>query len=129
LMGSNYVFHTTPLARVNGLALLFAVAGLACCAAWDRGFKEPASLRPALGQFWPLRWRPPSVESQQSRAVRWGWLGGAALCFLLALYTKQTTVDAVGAGLLAIALRDLRAGVVVGLVVGVLGGIGLLILN
>lgn len=95
---SNYVFHTTPLARVNGLALLFAVAGLACCAVWER-------------------------------APRWGWLAGATFCFLLALYTKQTTVDAVAAGLLAIALRDLRAGVVVGLVIGVVGGIALLALN
>ena len=30
-IGSIYVFHTTPLARVNALALLLAVLGLACC--------------------------------------------------------------------------------------------------
>lgn len=126
--GSNYVFHTTPLARVNALALLFAVAGLACCAAWDRGFREPASLRAAFGQLWPP-WSLANRAGQESRAGGWGWLAGAALCFLLALFTKQTAIDAVGAGLLAIALRDLRAGVVVGLGVGVLGGIGLLLLD
>ena len=91
-VGSTYVFHTTPLARVNGLALLFALAGLACC----------------LGNGW-------------------GWRVGVVLFFLLALYTKQTTIDAVGAGLLALALRDVKVGVVVGVTIGFLGGIALLL--
>ncbi|MCC7368586.1 MAG: hypothetical protein IT306_09195 [Chloroflexi bacterium] len=93
-LGSVYVFHTTPLARVNALAVLFGLAGVACC----------------LGRGW-----------------RWG--AAAAVCFLLALYTKQTTIDAVAAGLLALALRDLRLGVAVGAVVGVVGGVLLLLLN
>lgn len=92
--GSTYVFHTTPLARVNALALLFALAGLACC----------------LGRGW-------------------GWRVGVVLFFLLALYTKQTTVDAVGAGLLALALRDLRLSVVLGIVIAFLGGAALLLLD
>lgn len=93
-VGSTYVFHTTPLARVNALALLFALAGLACC----------------LGRGW-------------------GWRAGVVLFFLLALYTKQTTVDAVAAGLLALALRDVRVGIVVGLAIGFLGGVALLLLD
>jgi 4-amino-4-deoxy-L-arabinose transferase-like glycosyltransferase len=93
-LGSPYVFHTTPLARVNALALLFAVAGLVCCLGHGRR-----------------------------------WLAGAAACFLLALYTKPTTVDAVVAGLLALALRDVRAGLIVGMVVGVVGAVALLLLD
>lgn len=87
-LASTYVFHTTPLARVNGLALLFAVAGLACCL--GRGA---------------------------------GWLAGAVACFLLALFTKPTTLDAVAAGLLALLLRDVRAALAAGLSLGALGGL------
>jgi hypothetical protein len=93
-VASTYVFHTTPLARVNALALLFALLGLACC----------------LGRHW-------------------GWRAGVVLFFLLALYTKQTTVDAVGAGLLALALRDFKRSFFVGLVLAFLGGIMLLVLD
>jgi hypothetical protein len=93
-IGSTYVFHTTPLARVNALAALFAVVGLGCC----------------LGRGW-------------------GWRVGVVVCFLLALYTKQTTVDAVAAGLLALALRDFRGGVLVGLVIAFVGGAALLFLD
>jgi hypothetical protein len=98
-LASTYVFHTTPLARVNGMAVLFAVGGLACC----------------LGRRWPS-------------------YAGVVVFFLLALFTKQTTVDAVGAGLLALLLRDVRgrdfrATVVVALLVGLLGGALLLALN
>lgn len=93
-VGSVYVFHTTPLARVNALAVLFGLAGVACC----------------LGRGWR-------------------WAAGAAVCFLLALFTKQTTIDAVAAGLLALVLRDPRLGVAVGAVVGIVGGVLLLLLN
>lgn len=108
-LGSTYVFHTTPLARVNGMAVLFAVGGLACC----------------LGRRWPS-------------------YAGVVVLFLLALFTKQTTVDAVGAGLLALLLRDVAgrdrswrsfrgrdfpASIVVGLLIGVLGCALLLALN
>jgi hypothetical protein len=93
-IGSTYVFHTTPLARVNALAVLFAVVGLGCC----------------LGRSW-------------------GWRVGVVACFLLALYTKQTTVDAVAAGLLALALRDFRGSLVVGLVIAFVGGAMLLFLD
>ncbi len=98
-VGSTYVFHTTPLARVNGMAVLFAVGGLACC----------------LGRRWPS-------------------YAGVLILFLLALFTKQTTIDAVGAGLLALFVRDVqgrhvRASIVVGLLIGLLGGAALLALN
>jgi len=93
-ISSTYVFHTTPLARVNALALLFALAGVACC----------------LG-----------------RGI--AWIVGAVVLFLLALFTKQTTIDAVAAGLLALALRDMRVGLLAGVVIGFVGGIGLLVLD
>jgi len=85
-VGSNYVYHVTPLARVNALAALFAAAGLYCC------------LRSGLG-----------------------WLGGAVAAFLLALFTKQTTVDAVAAGLLFLLSRDRRSGLVASAAVGLIG--------
>jgi hypothetical protein len=98
-VGSTYVFHTTPLARVNGMAVLFAVGGLACC----------------LGR-------------------RWWTYAGVVVLFLLALFTKQTTIDAVGAGLLALLIRDvrgrdMRVSIVVGMLIGLLGGAALLALN
>jgi hypothetical protein len=139
-VASNYVFHTTPLARVNGLALLFAVAGLACCAAWERGQDGRPSWLTAAGQHRSLGSAPNRggqslslSAAKECRAPRLAsrliWLAGAAVCFLLALYTKQTTIDAVGAGLLAVALRDLRVGLIVGLVVGLVGGLVLLLVN
>ncbi len=85
-VGSNYVYHVTPLARVNALAALFAAAGLYCC------------LRSGLG-----------------------WLGGAVAAFLLALFTKQTMVDAVAAGLLFLLSRDRRSGLVASAAVGLIG--------
>ena len=78
-LASPYVFHTTPLARVNALALLLAVLGLACC--YGRG---------------------------------WGWHLGAVVLFVAALFAKQTMADAVAAGVLALMLRDLRRGLLVG---------------
>ena len=72
VLASTYVFHTTPLARVNALALLFALAGLP--AAYGRGI----------------------------------WVGqvGAVALFLVALFTKQTTIDAVAAGLLVMLVAN-----------------------
>ena len=93
-ISSPYVFHTTPLARVNALALFFALVGLACC--YGRGH---------------------------------GWTVGVVAAFLLALFTKQTTLDAVGAGLVALLLRDVRLGLVTGLVVAFLGAVGLLLID
>jgi Dolichyl-phosphate-mannose-protein mannosyltransferase len=89
-VASPYVFHTTPLARVNGTALLFAVVGLT--------FLE----RP----------RPASI-------------GIACLAFLAALFTKQTTLDAVAAGVLFLLVTRWRTGVATGIGVGGLGMLGL----
>ncbi|MGE3909349.1 MAG: hypothetical protein AB7K36_08360 [Chloroflexota bacterium] len=93
-ISSNYVFHTTPLVRVNALALLFALGGVACCLV--RGA---------------------------------AWTAGAIVLFLLALFTKQTTLDAVAAGLLALTLRDVRLGVLAGVTIGFVGGAGMLFLD
>jgi hypothetical protein len=93
-VSSNYVYHVTPLARVNALATLFALAGVYCC----------------------------------SRVGR-GWVVGAVVAFLLALYTKQTTIDAVGAGLLFLLLTRRRAGLVATLALGAIGTTILLALD
>ena len=93
-LASNYVYHVTPLARVNALAALFALAGVYCC----------------------------------TRTGPW-WRVGTVAAFLLALYTKQTTIDAVAAGLLFLLLRDRRAGLIVTATLGVLGGLIWLVLD
>jgi hypothetical protein len=129
-IASNYVFHTTPLARVNGLALLFAVAGLACCDAWERSGRGSRGEGRAGGDQEASVARRTARSGHDGRAPSgWGWLAGAAVFFLLALFTKQTMIDAVGAGLLAVVLRRFRVGVGLGLVVGVVGAAGLLALN
>lgn len=86
-IASTYTYHTTPLARVNALALFFALA--------------------ALLAFWPARWH---------------WTALGLVLALLALYTKPTTADAVGAGLLALLLHNRQQGLVAGLTVGLGGG-------
>jgi len=94
-LGSNYVYHVTPLARVNALAALFALIGVYCC----------------------LRRANRTVV----RAPVDGWLVGAVAAFVLAMFTKQTTIDAVAAGLLFLLARDRRAGLVASAAVGALG--------
>ena len=93
-LASNYVYHVTPLARVNALAALFGLLGVYCC----------------------------------TRTGRW-WQVGAVAAFLLAFYTKQTTIDAVAAGLLFLLVRDRRAGILVSAALGVLGGLIWLVLD
>jgi hypothetical protein len=87
-IGSSYVYHVTPLARVNALAALFALIGVFCCSRRGRG-----------------------------------WVAAAVIAFLLALYTKPTTVDAVAAGLLFLFLRDRRTGLVAAGALVVVGGL------
>jgi hypothetical protein len=89
-LASPYVFHTTPLARVNSLALLAAASGLTLL---ER----------------PTRWRV--------------LLGSLALA--AALFTKPTAVDAALAGLLAVALRQPRLGVLAAAIVAAVGAGGL----
>jgi hypothetical protein len=89
-LASPYVFHTTPLARVNATALLLAVCGL-----WL--MEEPTRKRVAL----------------------------ASLAFLAALFTKQTTIDAVAAGVIWLVLRQRRLGIVAGSSIAALALIGL----
>jgi hypothetical protein len=89
-LASPYVFHTTPLARVNSTALLAAVVGLSL-------IERPTRGRMIL----------------------------ASLAFAVALFTKQTTVDAVIAGVAWLALREWRLAVTAGAIVGGIGVLGL----
>ncbi len=86
-LASPYVFHTTPLARVNGTALLFGLLALLLA--------EPAGTDRSQLQARVS----PTVRASKPRAVRrvlsgrWR-VGAASLAMLLALFTKQTTLDA-----------------------------------
>jgi hypothetical protein len=86
-IASSYVFHTTPLSRVNALAVMFAVAGVAA--------SRPTGAWPAL----------------------------AVGLFLLALFTKQTMIDAAAAGMFAMFLANRQVGVLWALLLGLLGGL------
>ena len=112
-IGSNYVYHVTPLARVNALAALFALIGLACCMMAGGADSDP----------------PRSGSRSGPTALHAGWLLGAVAAFLLALFTKQTTVDAVAAGLLFLIARDRRRGLAAALAVAILGGLLWLLLD
>ncbi|HEX2171430.1 MAG TPA: glycosyltransferase family 39 protein [Dehalococcoidia bacterium] len=76
-LASPYVFHTTPLARVNALAIL---AALATVYAFDRATPR--------------------------------WTAAGIALALIALYTKQTTLDAVAAGILYLFCRRWNLGLV-----------------
>ena len=108
-VGSNYVYHVTPLARVNALAALFALLGLYCCLRADDGRQDLRSI---------------VLPRPSSR-----WLVGAVVAFLLALFTKQTTVDAVAAGLLFLLVRERRSGLIVTAAVALIGGLLWLLLD
>jgi hypothetical protein len=97
-LASPYVYHVTPLARVNALMLALSLLGVHVL--WRVADAKP---RPALG---------------------WYVLGGAIL--LAALYTKQMALDAAGAALLYLAVRDPRRAF--GLGAGVLAAGGLIYL-
>lgn len=85
-LASPYVFHTTPLARVNALAVCLALA---------------------------------TVYAFNRATPRWVAAGiGLAL---LAVYTKQTTIDAIGAGLLFLVCRRWRLGLVAAALIGSFG--------
>jgi len=90
-LASPYVFHTTPLARVNSLALLAAAVGLTLL---DR---RPTRRRVILG----------------------------SLALAAALFTKPTAIDAALAGVVAVALRQPRLGLLSAAVVGGVGAVGL----
>ena len=94
-LASPYVYHTSPLARVNALMVVLALAGVY---AVSQGASEPGR-----------------------RA--WGWLLSAGIMSRAALYTKQMAIDAVAAALLYLALRHRRRGLVLGSGLLSLGGI------
>ncbi len=85
-LASNYVYHVAPLARVNTLALAWAVGGLYCLS---------------------------------KRRARWTAAGLGLL--LLAAYTKQTTLDAVAAGLLFLTVWRWRHGLASATALGTVG--------
>lgn len=102
--GSTFVYHWTPLFRIDLPGVAFTLAGVFCV------------------------WRWESVASRQSpvasrRMAKGQWLiGFAILFFLLALYTKHSLVVAPIAAALAIFLRERRAGIFFAVALGGIGG-------
>ncbi len=100
--GSTFIYHWVPLYRVDMTGLGLTVAGIWCIWRWER-IKDRANAAASLrGQL--------------------GWLAGALVLFLLALYTKHSLLFAPAAASTAIFLRDRRAAVGLVLALGGLGG-------
>lgn len=98
---SPYVYHVTPLARVNALMVALALAGLLVAA---RAARTPGTGGRLL-------------------------LTGAGALLLTALYAKQMSFDAVAAACLSVALRDLRRGILLGGGIVLVGGAIYLLLD
>ncbi|HOR01602.1 MAG TPA: hypothetical protein PLJ35_22535 [Anaerolineae bacterium] len=92
-LASPYVYHVTPLARINALMVALALLGVF-----------------AVSQ---------GARAKGASALAWLAAGGALL--LGAAYTRQTALDAVGAALLYLMLRNWRRGLALGLTVLGLG--------
>ncbi len=93
-IASPYVYHTTPLARVNALMVALALGGVY-----------------AVSQ---------GAEQQDGKA--WGWLAAGGALLLAALYTKQMAIDAVAAALTYLALRNWQRGLTLGAAILGAGG-------
>ena len=93
-LASPYVYHVTPLARVNALMLALALCGVY-----------------AAGR---------AARAEGTAGRRWLALSGALL--LAALYSKQMALDAAAAAVLYVFLRDRRRGLALGGGVLLVGG-------
>lgn len=98
-LGSTFVYHWVPLFRVDLIGLAFTVAGI----------------------FFAWRWeRQRVVTAGASPFVHYLWL--AALFFLAAFYTKHSLLLAPAAAVVAIFLRNRRAGASFALGLALTGG-------
>ncbi len=93
-LASPYVYHVTPLARVNALTLLFALAALYSAQ------RAVADQRP---------WRR-------------SWLYASGLLLLLALFTKQMSIDAAASIFLLLLVRNWRLAFAYAVAIASLGG-------
>ncbi len=118
-LASPYVFHTTPLARVNGTALLFGLVAMLLA----EKVPGPGPQVPGDGAGTRPGWRLGTGDSRLGGSRRWTVL--ASLAMLAALFTKQTTLDALAAMLGFLLLVDRRRGLEALLMVGG-GGLALL---
>lgn len=95
--GSTFVYHWTPLLRVDMPGMVFTMAGVVCVWAWER-----RTLADGQSHLWlPVL---------------------AGMFFLLALYTKHSLLFAPAAATVAIFLRNKRAAIVFALALGIVGG-------
>lgn len=98
-IGSTFVYHWTPLYRVDLIGLAFAFGGIFFVRQWERRLKH-----------------------QPQRSTFDANLIAALVLFLLALYTKHSLFFAPIAAVAAIFLRDKRTAIFFALVLGVIGG-------
>lgn len=105
-LGSTFVYHWTPLYRVDLIGLAFAFGGIFFVWRWERQFASAASV-------------------QANNAGRFTFdvnLILALVLFLLALYTKHSLLFAPAAAVIAIFLRAKRTAILFAVALGLIGG-------
>lgn len=102
--GSTFVYHWSPLLRVDMPGVAFTLAGVVCVWRWEKLARSN------------------SVNGGLLSLVSSRYYLLAIAFFLLALYTKHSLLFAPAAAAAAIFLRDRRAGTVFVLLLGGIGG-------
>lgn len=115
--GSTFVYHWSPLFRVDLLGLAFTLAGVFFVWRWEQE---------AEGRSWKAGGERRIFDVGQSSRIVLGW---AWLFFLAALYTKHSLVFAPIAAGAAIFWRAQRAGIVFAVALSAIGGTIFLILE
>lgn len=102
--GSTFVYHWSPLLRVDMPGVAFTLAGIVCVWQWEKEVRR----KPTAGSFGSL------ISNR--------YFPLAAAFFLLALYTKHSLLFAPAAAAAAVFLHNRRAGIVFVVLLGGIGG-------
>ncbi|MBI5031863.1 MAG: glycosyltransferase family 39 protein [Chloroflexi bacterium] len=102
-LGSPYIYHWSPLDRVDLIGLAFTFGGVYFV--WEY-------------------LRPPTTDRRPLLFLAFG-----VLCFLFALYTKQTLMAGPAAAFLALWMRNRRQAILFAVVLGAIGGALFLVIN
>lgn len=118
--GSTFIYHWVPLFRVDLIGLAFTIPGVFFVWRWekDQGRRTKDERRATDDGR-----RTTDDERRTPFVLRhWSFVILALLFFLLALYTKHTLIAAPMAAILALLIKDRRAGIVFALALGLIGG-------